>query len=153
MRRFADFLYIFAITLWVGGLWAVGYIVAPTLFHELSGNRALAGNLAGRMFAVIAWVGIGCSIYLIGFLFLRRGAAALKSSVFWLVLSMLLLTLAGHFGIQPIMAQLKAEALPREVMESVLRDRFARWHGISSVLYLIQSLLGATLVAIQQRGR
>jgi len=153
MRRFADFLYVFAITLWVGGLWAIGYIVAPTLFHELSGNRALAGNLAGRMFAMIAWVGIGCAVYLAAFIFLRRGAAAFKSSVFWLVLVMLLLTLAGHFGIQPIMAQLKAEALPREVMESVLRDRFARWHGISSVLYLIQSLLGAALVAIQQRGR
>ena len=153
MRRFADFLYVLAITLWVGGLWAVGYIVAPTLVHELSGNRALAGNLAGRMFAMIAWVGIGCAAYLIAFIVLRRGAASFKSSVFWLVLLMLLLTLAGHFGIQPIMAQLKVEALPREVMESVLRDRFARWHGISSVLYLIQSLLGAALVAIQQRGR
>ena len=153
MRKLTDFLYVFAITLWVGGLWAIGYIVAPTLFHELSANRALAGNLAGRMFAMIAWVGIGCAVYLVLFLFLRRGAAAFKSGVFWLVLLMLLLTLAGHFGVQPIMAQLKTEALPREVMETLLRDRFARWHGLSSVLYLIQSLLGAALLALQQRGR
>lgn len=153
MRRAADFLYVFAITLWVGGLWAIGYVVAPTLFHELSANRALAGNLAGRMLAAIAWIGVGCAGYLLVFLLLRRGAAAFKSSVFWLVVAMLLMTVAGQFGIQPIMAQLKAEALPREVMESVLRDRFARWHGISSVLYLIQSLFGAVLVAIQQRGR
>lgn len=153
MRRLADFLYVFAITLWVGGLWAIGYIVAPTLFHELSANRALAGNLAGRMFTTIAWAGIGCAAYLLLFLFLRRGVAAFKSGVFWLVLLMLLATLAGHFGVQPIMAQLKSEALPREVMETVLRDRFARWHGVSSVLYLIQSLLGAALVALQQRGK
>jgi hypothetical protein len=153
VRRLTDFLYVVAITLWVGGLWAVGYIVAPTLFHELSANRALAGNLAGRMFAMIAWVGIGCAVYLLLFQFLRRGGAAFRSGVFWLVVAMLLLTLAGHFGVQPILAQLKSDALPREVMESVLRDRFARWHGISSVLYLIQSVLGAALVAIQQRGR
>lgn len=154
MRGVADYLYVAAITLWVGGLWAIGYIVAPTLFHELAGNRALAGNLAGRMFAMIAWVGIGCAIYLLSFMLLRRSVAgAFRSSVFWLVLVMLLLTLAGHFGVQPILAQLKAEALPREVMESVIRDRFARWHGISSVLYLIQSLLGAALLAVQQRGR
>lgn len=153
MRRVADYLYAVAITLWVGGLWAIGYVVAPTLFHELSGNRALAGNLAGRMFAMIAWIGIGCSGYLMLFQLLRRGAGAFKSGVFWLVLLMLLLTLASHFGVQPVLAQLKAEALPREVMESVLRDRFARWHGISSVLYLIQSLLGACLLAMQHRGR
>ena len=152
MRRLTDFLYAMAITLWVGGLWAVGYIVAPTLFHELPANRTLAGNLAGNMFAMIAWVGIGCAVYLMLFLFLRRGPEAFRSGVFWLVVVMLLLTLAGHFGVQPILAQLKSEALPREVMESVLRDRFARWHGISSVLYLIQSVLGAALVAIQQRG-
>ncbi|MBK6975337.1 MAG: DUF4149 domain-containing protein [Candidatus Methylophosphatis roskildensis] len=153
MRKLTDFLYAFSITLWVGGLWAIGYVVAPTLFHELPANRTLAGNLAGNMFAMIAWVGIGCAGYLVLFLFLRRGLAAFRSGVFWLVLLMLLLTLAGHFGVQPIMAQLKAEALPREVMESVLRDRFARWHGVSSVLYLIQSLLGAALVALQQRGK
>ena len=34
----------------------------------------------------------------------------------------------------------------REVMESVFRDRFVAWHGIASVLYLVQSVLGAALV-------
>lgn len=63
---------------------------------------------------------------------------------------MLLLTLAGHFGIQPILAQIKADA-PRQVLEGVLRDRFAMWHGISSGLYLLQSLLGAVLV-LKSRG-
>jgi len=73
--------------------------------------------------------------------------------VFWIVLIMLGLTLAGHFGIQPILAQLKADALPRQVMESALRDRFATWHGVSSILYLLQSLLGVALVVQQERGR
>ncbi len=33
------------------------------------------------------------------------------------------------------------------------RDRFAAWHGVSSVLYLAQSLLGAVLVVLQSRRR
>jgi hypothetical protein len=50
------------------------------------------------------------------------------------------------------MAQLKADALPRGVMESVLRDRFSTWHGVSSILYLIQSMLGLWLVVWSNRG-
>jgi hypothetical protein len=38
-------------------------------------------------------------------------------------------------------------------MESVLRDRFAAWHGVSSVLYIIQSLLGAALVVLLGRSK
>jgi hypothetical protein len=150
MSRIAHSLYAICITLWVGGQWAIGYMVAPTLFAKL-GDRALAGNMAGQLFALIAWVGIGCASYLILYLFSQRGAGVFKSSVFWLVVIMLLLTLAGHFGIQPILAQLKLEALPREVMDSILRDRFATWHGVSSVLYLLQSLLGLMLVLRQNR--
>ena len=66
---------------------------------------------------------------------------------------MLALTAAGYFGVQPVLAQLKADALPRQVMESALRSRFATWHGVSSALYLVQSLLGIALVVLQERGR
>ena len=54
---------------------------------------------------------------------------------------------------QPILASFKAQALPREVMESVFRDRFSTWHGIASTLYVIESLLGAVLVVLTGRGR
>ena len=36
--------------------------------------------------------------------------------------------------------------MPHEVMQSVLRDRFATWHGVASVLYLIECVLGLALV-------
>jgi len=152
MSRLADALYHLAITLWVGALFAIGYLAAPTLFAQLA-DRTLAGSLAGEMFRWVAWLGLACAAYLLLFLMARRGFGVLKSSVFWLVLVMLGLTVAGYFGIAPILAQLKADALPRQVMESALRDRFATWHGISSGLYLIESLLGAVLVVIQMRGR
>ena len=149
MLRVTDSLYAIAITLWVGGLWAIGYVAAPTLFSQL--GATVAGNIAGRLFTSMSWVGIGCAAYLMLYLITRRGLGAFKSVVFWTVLVMLLLTLAGHFGVQPIMERIKAEA-PRELMEGVIRDRFARWHGVSSVLYLIQSLLGLALVVLQGRG-
>ncbi len=153
MRRLTDALYSIAVTLWVGGLWAVGYLAAPTLFVELPEQRMVAGNLAGQMFAWMAWVGIGCAAYLVLFLVLRRGWRIFRSLVFWLVLMMLLLTLGGHFGIQPILVALKAEAWPREVMQSVARDRFAAWHGIASILYLVESIVGLLLVVMQERGK
>jgi hypothetical protein len=71
----------------------------------------------------------------------------LKQGIFWIVLVMLLLTVAQQFGIQPIMQQLKDQAMPKDVMESLFRNRFATWHGISSAIYLIESLLGLALVA------
>ena len=151
MRKLSESLYFIAITLWVGGMWAIGYMAAPVLFSSL-GDRQLAGVIAGKLFALISWVGLGSAAYLLIFLLSRWGGRFFKSAVFWLVLLMALLVVASQFGIQPLMAQLKADALPRGVMESVLRDRFSTWHGVSSILYLIQSMLGLWLVVWSNRG-
>jgi hypothetical protein len=151
VRKLSEALWFVAITLWVGGLWAIGYIAAPVLFSSL-GDRQLAGLVAGKLFSLIGWIGLGSAAYLLLFLLVRHGGQVFKGAVFWLVLSMALLVAASQFGIQPLMAQLKADALPREVMASVLRDRFAAWHGISSILYLVQSLLGLWLVVWANRG-
>lgn len=150
MRTFAEALFFVVLTAWIGGMWAIGYLVAPVLFAGL-GDRQLAGALAGQLFAIMGWVSFACGGYLVGYLTMRLGGGVFKRTAFWLVLVLLATTAAAQFGIQPIMAQLKAEAWPREVMETVLRDRFATWHGISSVLYLLQSLLGVWLVASANR--
>lgn len=151
MRGFTEALYFVALTAWIGGMWAVGYVAAPTLFATL-GDRQLAGLVAGKLFSLMGWIGLGCGAYLLGFLLVRQGGGAFKRAAFWLTLVIVALTAASQFGIQPLMAQLKAEAWPREVMESVLRDRFATWHGISSILYLVQSILGLWLVVSASRG-
>jgi len=151
MHKLGEAFYLTAITLWVGGLWAIGYLVAPTLFASLN-DRQLAGLLAGKLFALIGWVGLGCAAGLLLFLVGRWGGQLIRRAVFWLVLVMAVLAAISQFGIQPLMLQLKADALPREVMESVLRDRFATWHGISSILYLVESLLGLWLVVWSGRG-
>ena len=145
MNQFTDKLALISMTLWVGALWAIGYIAAPTLFYHLP-DRQLAGSLAGQMFTLVAYIGMACGTYLLLNRVTKFGGQAFKQGFFWLVLLMLLLTLAGHFGIAPIIAQLKADALPADVMHSVFADRFATWHGVASIAYAIQSLLGLLLV-------
>ncbi len=151
MSRLADSLYVLLLTLWVGGLWTIGFIVAPSLFAALK-DRVLAGELAGNLFGLIAWIGIASAAYLVGYLLACRRRAAFKSGFLWVILLMLALTLAGHFGIQPILAQLKAEAWPRGVMDSAVKSRFATWHGVASGLYVLQSLLGAVAVLLQRKA-
>lgn len=151
MRNFTEALYFVVLTAWIGGMWAIGYLVAPTLFATL-GDRQLAGLVAGKLFWLMGWIGLGGGAYVLVFLLARLRAAAFKRAALWLTLAIIAMTAASQFGIQPLMAQLKAEAWPREVMETVLRDRFATWHGISSILYLVQSVLGLWLVVSASRG-
>ena len=151
MPRFPDTLAKIAITLWVGSLWAIGYIAAPVLFAHLT-DKQLAGNLAGGMFAVVAYVGMVCGFYLLMYRLMQFGSGALKQAFFWVTLVMLLLTLGIYFGIQPIMESLKEQAMPKAVMQSIFSDRFARWHGVSSIVYLIESLLGLVLL-FKQSGK
>ncbi|HEX5801778.1 MAG TPA: DUF4149 domain-containing protein [Azospira sp.] len=152
MRRLADASFLVVITLWVGALWAIGYIAAPTLFAAVD-DRVLAGTLAGRMFSVVGWLGLGCGAYLLLFMLLRLGAGAMKRLLFWIVLLMVLLAGAQLFGLQPLIAQLRSESVPRELAEAATRSRFATWHGVASVLYLVQSLLGVFLTVGAARGQ
>jgi len=152
MKSIPDALQSIAVTLWVGGMWIVGFIVAPLLFSRL-GDHALAGAFAGTLFTIIAWIGISCALYLVLFRLVRFGAGCFRQGFVWVTLLMLGLLLAGGFGVQLILEGLRAQALPKEVMESVFRDRFMIWHGVASVLYVIQSVLGLFLVVLHGRGR
>jgi hypothetical protein len=149
VQRIAGALFALCVTLWAGALWTTGFLVAPTLFAVLP-DRVLAGDLAGRLFALTGWVGMGCAAYLLGYVVVREGWRVWRSGMWWLLVGMLACTLASQFGIQPLLAALKAEAWPREVMQSMVRDRFATWHGISSVVYVIQSLLAVVLVLVSR---
>jgi uncharacterized membrane protein YhaH (DUF805 family) len=133
------------ITLWVGALWAIGF-AAYLLFKTLPDNHQLAGNLAGQLFTIVRYVGMASAFYLLVQRLLDYGTSALKQVYFWAVLVMLLLVLAEHFGVQPILAQLKADAMPSDVMHSIFAERFGKWHGIASIAYLVECLLGFVLV-------
>lgn len=135
------------LTLWIGALWAIGYLAVPILFAMLD-DRMLAGQLAGRMFTLVSFLGLFCGGLLLLGTLLRLGKGALRNGRAWLLLVMLLLVAVGEFGLQPLMAQLKAQGLIEGSAQAV---QFARLHGIASVLYLINSLCGLLLVAAGER--
>lgn len=143
-NNWSDKFSLILITLWVGALWTTG-AVAYVLFSSLQDGQ-LAGQLAGQFFNDVSYLGLFSAFFLLVQRLFSFGTTALKQSYFWAILVMLLLVLAGHFGIQPILAQLKADALPSDVMQSVFSDRFKTWHGVASIAYVVQCLLGFVVV-------
>jgi hypothetical protein len=137
------------VTAWVGSLWAVGYLAVPVLFYAQP-DRQLAGMLAGQMFTLIAYVGMSGGGYLLVQHLVQSGRSALRNSTFWIIAVMLSATLLIQFVIQPAMSDLKLQALPLDVMQSEFAARFKMMHGASSIIYLLQSLLGVILVVRSQ---
>jgi len=129
-------------TAWVGSLWTIGYLVAPMLFISLS-DTALAGMLAGRLFYVEACFSVICAFLLSAFSLYQYKRLPR------LVLGMLFCTLVGYFALHPLMANLRAAGLTNPA----IKWQFGILHGISSGVYLIQSILGAMLVLVNTRLR
>ena len=130
-------------TLWVGSLWTVGYLVAPTLFATL-GDRVLAGAIAGSMFHIEAWLSRACAAALMALAGYGNGQTGRR--LLWLAAGMLTCTVIGYFGLHPFMMALKETAGPGGVMASDVRAQFGILHGVSSAFYFVQSLLGVALV-------
>lgn len=127
------------LTLWVGGMWTVGYVVAPTLFGVLD-DRQLAGMIAGNLFTTMSYIGLVCGgLLLIGNIYRSR----IKDKTNYILLLMLVLIAIGQFIIQPMMVELKAQGL---VVGSAAAANFGKLHGVSSVLFLITSIAGLILV-------
>ena len=140
MKQWLENLAVITATFWIGGLWVVG-IVAYELF-KLIPEAQLAGNIAGQLFQMMAFVGMAASIFLLIQRVYQFGTNALKQGFFWLIVLMLILILISHLGINPLLEKFKLEAMPKDVMESVFADRFTTWHGISSIAYLLECFLG-----------
>lgn len=145
LTRIAPGLRALLVTVWVGSLWTVGYLAAPTLFATLA-DRTLAGSIAGSLFRVEAWVSVACGLSLLALLFADRGFAQRRLCIVLVVL-MLVCTSVGYFGLQPFMAALKATAAATGgVMTEAARARFGMLHGVASAIYLVESVLAAVLV-------
>jgi len=135
-------------TLWIGGLWVIGYVVAPLLFANLD-DRRLAGELAGHMFSAINYIGLGCGALLLMFALLKAGKTWIKDWRVIALVSMLILIVVSAFVLQPMMQELKLAGLAKG---SEVAAQFGRLHGVSSVLYLVTSLLGLFLLLYRRRS-
>lgn len=129
------------LALWIGATWGIGYLAAPVLFATLD-DRQLAGTLAGRMFDWMNYLGLVTgSLLLLSNRWRCRVGIDRRAVTLML---MLVIILANQYLLAPWIAELRATGLPEG---SEVAARFARLHGVASFLYLINSLLGAGLVA------
>ncbi len=127
------------LTLWVGGMWIIGYVVAPVLFKML--ERQVAGSVAGQLFTIMSYIGLLCGILLLTSMIYQSGFSNWLQWRVLVLVGMLLIIVVGQFVLQPMMAELKAAGLTGDV-----RAQFGRLHGISSILFMINSLAGLALV-------
>ncbi|BCF96466.1 hypothetical protein PPGU19_010350 [Paraburkholderia sp. PGU19] len=132
---------------WVGSLLTIGYAVAPVLFTSL--DRVTAGAVAAQLFRIEGVIGVVCGVLLLALcnVLVRRGGEAYRR-LRWLIAGMLVCVLVGYFALQPFMNALRiaAQEAGTDVGHSVYASRFGMLHGVSSVFYLIESLLGIVLV-------
>jgi len=133
--------------LWVGSQLTIGYVVAPVLFASL--DRTTAGSIAAQLFRIegVAGVVIGVLLLALSNVLSRRGMVDYRR-LRWLLAGMLVCVLIGYFALQPFMNALRIDAMNAgmDVGSSPYARRFGMLHGVSSLFYLIESLLGIALV-------
>ena len=134
--------------LWVGSFITVGFLVVPVLFSTL-GDRQVAGMVAALLFKATAYIGVALS----GFLMVMANHLVQQGHqhytlIRWILLGMLACTIGAALIIIPWMNSLRDQALYAglAVHESSNAMLVGRLHGVSSVLFMIQSALGLLLV-------
>ena len=129
------------LTLWVGALWSIGYLAVPVAFATF--DQTTAGNYAGVLFSIVNILGQICGATLIiSKLYLYR-LQVRHHWRFWVLVTMIVITLIFSFYLQPQMAEIKQQAWQ---LSSELKAQFSRLHMISENLYLLLSALGMILV-------
>lgn len=127
---------------WAGSLWFAGFFAAPVLFSSID-NRMLAGDIAGQFFAAVNWAGL----VIVALIFIRqckqverlfRDWGMIALMVIWLILVVLLCV------ITPEMQSIKEITEWR--LNPELSARFGMFHGLSSVLYMLNSALVLFLI-------
>ncbi len=114
-------LHLLALALWLGGLVAIGALVAPTAFHvtrsapSLAGNlpqqNALAGAIVGGSLRLFNFVAFGCAAALLAANLLLLPSASRRWTMACLATTVVLLAsaLSLAYGLTPAMDQAQAQ--------------------------------------------
>jgi len=131
--------------LWAGSVWAVSYLAAPSAFAVLDSTGA--GNVVAVMLTREAWLAVALAVLLACLVARSTDLDAKRRRWLWIcIVGMLACSLAVYLGLQPMMAAIRAAAGPGGVRASPQWGTFAALHGVSQLLYLIETVLGAVLV-------
>jgi len=131
--------------LWAGGVWTVSYLAAPSAFAAL--DSTMAGNVVAVMLTRLAWLSMVLAPLLALLVWRARDLDAQRRRwLYGLIGGMLVCSLIVYLGLQPMMAAIREAAGPGGVRASPQWKAFAVLHGVSQLLYLVESVLGAILV-------
>ena len=140
MNLFLNKLSFIFTSIWVGGLWTM--LMVTYVIFNIMPSTYIAGVMVSNLFSYINIFGIITLVLALIYGFHIESIRFFKKMQAWLALIILVIVCISFFGINPILEALKLEAFPKEVMESVFANRFSSWHGIASIAYLIQCILG-----------
>ena len=131
----------FPAALWWGSLTTVGFFVVPLLFAHMP-SKAMAGNMAARLFEAQTWVSLACGlVLLLALRFLQASAKRMAKNtekymenqpvggIFTAYTAILfiaggmLLALLLHYGVTP---------------RIVARENLMLWHSVGSLMYVAQ---------------
>jgi hypothetical protein len=130
----------FAVTrslpLWVGAVWwgsltTLGFFVVPLLFMHLP-SAAMAGTMAGKLFAAQTAVSVVCGLLLLMIFRSNKplAPADIAQSATLFVVGGILLALLVEFGVSP---------------HIIARDNLALWHRVGTAMYVAQWLCAAVV--------
>jgi hypothetical protein len=130
----------FAVTrslpLWVGAVWwgsltTLGFFVVPLLFMHLP-SPAMAGTMAGKLFAAQTAVSVVCGLLLLMIFRSNKplAPADIAQSATLFVVGGILLALLVEFGVSP---------------HIIARDNLALWHRVGTAMYVAQWLCAAVV--------
>lgn len=156
------FLSLLILVLWIGGLAALGFVGAPTIFNVLEardpeGGRAMAGLVFGAVLARfhrVSWILGGL---LIGLL-VARAALGPRPRRFglrlWTAVAMLAMGLIAGLWIAPRIDTLRsatAGSIATLPDGDATKTEFSRLHSASTALMLATLVAGAGLVWMEMR--
>ncbi|QWD89849.1 DUF4149 domain-containing protein [Polynucleobacter sp. MWH-Braz-FAM2G] len=134
--------------IWVGSFITIGFLVVPILFSSL-GDRQIAGMVAASLLKATAYIGVCISTILMvaAHYFVRQNQARYRL-IRWILLAMLACAITAGFILIPWMNALRDQALSLglSVRETSNAELFNRLHSVSSMVFMIQTLLGIYLV-------
>jgi uncharacterized membrane protein len=153
MNTFLRYLQFLSLTIWVGGIIYLSFVVAPVLFTKLP-SIDQAGAVVGVILPRLHWLGVACGfVYLASGLALARSLRAFGRAGMLAVLAMLVLTLIAQMGVIPRMDTLGAEmgSIERTPATSPLRKQFDHLHVVSVRLEGAVLLLGLAAIFLTVR--
>ena len=133
------------VSIWVGGTWVIGYLVAPLLFNQIK-ETALAGSVAGQLIRIMSLAGLPVLMAVLLRLVWQQKRRCIRYWLFWVVCAALGLLLMNVVVVYPEMAAVRALGIEAGTERA---EYFRRLHGLSALIYLLVSISGLLLVAVQ----